>query len=151
MRFNRIFPARWPKTTWPESNSTRKTALGKLSMILPSSSIVCLLGSLLPKFLIYNLKYFSTDQKIVKKSADFLMKFASNFARILPNKDYFLTSSLIFCLNLGIVFCQEGAKAISTRSISGLDKIISLACCLVFPEMRLMISEVSMSEMASDS
>jgi hypothetical protein len=44
-----ILPARYPKTTCPESSWTRKRALGKFSMTLPSSSIMSLFLLFLPK------------------------------------------------------------------------------------------------------
>lgn len=163
--FSRILPARCPSTVCPESNSTRKTALGKLSMTLPSSSMVCLLGSLLPKCLRTGLVRKNHPCHSPRRSAP---ADSSKGGFSYPNLKYYLRnpihskdlskksqgvliSILIFCLNLGMVFCQDGAKEMSTRSISGLDKIISLVSCLVLPEIRPIISEVSTSEMARDS
>jgi len=38
--FTRIFPDKWPKTVCPALNWTQKTALGRFSITLPSSSII---------------------------------------------------------------------------------------------------------------
>ena len=47
--FTRILPERCPKTTCPDSSCTRKIALGKFSMTLPSSSSISFLWPDFPK------------------------------------------------------------------------------------------------------